>query len=172
MATRSKPDGGALAGILENSSQVQRRSLAKLVRPPRKVVRQQTQQLTEMVNGYDFADVVLAYWRGYEEGNEQLKADAVRWMRGEFSTRTDARAALNVRNILDDSAVYDQLKLLALRSPGWLQRATGLPGRVGESVQVGQHAGAECQLRTDTPYSQRLVAGLRRRFGMRSGRHA
>ena len=53
-----------------------------------------------MVNGYDFADVVLAYWKGFEEGNEQLKADAVRWMRGEFTTRTDARAALGVRTIV------------------------------------------------------------------------
>jgi hypothetical protein len=66
-----------------------------------------------MVNGYDFADVVIAYWKGFDTGNEQLKSDAVRWMRGEFSTRTDARAALNVRTIVDDASVYDQLKLIA-----------------------------------------------------------
>ena len=48
-----------------------------------------------------------------EEGQEQLKSDAIRWLRGEFSTRTDARAALGVRAIVDDASVYDQLKLMA-----------------------------------------------------------
>lgn len=69
--------------------------------------------LTEMVNGYDFADVIAKYCQGFEQGNEQLKADAIRWLRGEFTTRTDARAALGVRTIIDDASVYDQLKLLS-----------------------------------------------------------
>jgi hypothetical protein len=113
MATRTKPEGGALAAILEKFI-VEARSKAEATGLTiEQIVRQQTAQLTEMVNGYDFADVVLAYWRGFEDGNEQLKSDAVRWMRGEFATRTDARAALGVRTIVDDAAVYDQLKLLA-----------------------------------------------------------
>jgi len=65
------------------------------------------------VNGYDFADVIACYCRGFEEGNEPLKADAIRWLRGEFGTRTEARAALGVRSIIDDASVYDQLKLLS-----------------------------------------------------------
>lgn len=77
------------------------------------VLRQRLDQLNELVNGYDFADVIAAYCRGHEEGNEQLKSDAVRWLRGEFSTKTDARKALGVRSIVDDSDVYDQLKLMA-----------------------------------------------------------
>ena len=44
---------------------------------------------------------------------DTLKSDAIRWLRGEFATRTDARQALGVRAIVDDSAVYDQLKLMA-----------------------------------------------------------
>ena len=65
-----------------------------------------------MVNGFDFAEVISAYCRGFEDGNEQLKSDAIRWLRGEFTTRTDARAALGVRTIVDDASVYDQLKLM------------------------------------------------------------
>ena len=67
-----------------------------------------------MVNGYDFARVIETYWRGHQDGSEQLKSDAIRWLRGEFTTKTDARAALGVRTIVDDSCIYDQLKLLAL----------------------------------------------------------
>ena len=47
--------------------------------------------------------MVAAYWRGHDTGNEQLKSDAVRWLRGEFATKTDARAALGVRTIVDDA---------------------------------------------------------------------
>jgi hypothetical protein len=66
-----------------------------------------------MVGGYDFAQVLAAYWKGHDMGNEQLKSDAIRWLRGEFSTKTDARSALGVRTIIDDASVYDHIKLVA-----------------------------------------------------------
>ena len=66
-----------------------------------------------MVGGYDFAQVIASYCRGHETGDETLQSDAIRWLRGEFSTRTDARQALGVRTIVDDANVYDHLKLLA-----------------------------------------------------------
>lgn len=111
-STRTKPDGGALAGIVEKFI-AQAKSEAKATgRSSEDVIRGQLGQLTEMVNGYDFADVLASYCRGFEEGNEQLKNDAIRWLRGEFTTKTDARAALGVRTIVDDASMYDQLKLL------------------------------------------------------------
>ncbi|MGZ0895854.1 ATP-binding protein [Pseudomonas putida] len=113
MATRTKPDGGALQGIVEKFiSQAKTEAKTKGVESE-VVIREYLAELTEMVNGYDFADVIAAYCRGFEEGHEQLKADAIRWLRGEFSTKTDARAALGVRTIVDDASVYDQLKLLS-----------------------------------------------------------
>ncbi|MGY2373138.1 ATP-binding protein [Pseudomonas sp. SDO524_S393] len=113
MATRTKPEGGALQGIVEKFiSQAKTEAKTKGVESEA-VIREYLAELTEMVNGYDFADVISAYCRGFEEGNEQLKADAIRWLRGEFSTKTDARAALGVRTIVDDASVYDQLKLLS-----------------------------------------------------------
>jgi hypothetical protein len=113
MATRTKPEGGALPGVLEKFIAQAKSESEQTGVSTDQIIRQNTQQLAELVNGYDFADVVLAYWRGFEENNEQLCSDAVRWLRGEFSTRTDARAALGVRTIIDDASVYDQLKLLA-----------------------------------------------------------
>ncbi len=113
MSTRTKPDGGALAGIVEKFIAMAKAEAKAAEQPTEVVIRQKLEQLTELVNGYDFADVIAAYCRGSEEGNEQLKSDAVRWLRGEFSTKTDAKQALGVRNIVDDAAVYDQLKLLA-----------------------------------------------------------
>lgn len=112
MATRTKPEGGALAGVVEKFIGQAKTEARASGRTSEEVIRAQLGQLTEMVNGYDFADVIAAYCRGFDEGNEQLKSDAVRWLRGEFSTRTDARAALGVRTIVDDANMYDQLKLL------------------------------------------------------------
>lgn len=113
MATRTKPEGGALAGVVEKFVAQAKADAKAAGTTTEDVIRQRLGQLSEMVNGYDFAEVIAAYCRGFEEGNEQLKTDAIRWLRGEFSTKTDARAALGVRTIVDDASVYDQLKLLA-----------------------------------------------------------
>lgn len=113
LATRTKPDGGALPGVVEKFIATAKSEAKAQGLPTDQVIRSKLEQLTELVNGYDFADVISAYCRGVEDGNEQLKSDAVRWLRGEFSTRTDARAALGVRSIVDDASIYDQLKLMA-----------------------------------------------------------
>ncbi|MBN3269997.1 ATP-binding protein [Bordetella bronchiseptica] len=113
LSTRTKPDGGALAGIVEKFIATAKTEAKASSQSTEAVLRQKLDQLTELVNGYDFADVIAAYCRGYEEGNEKLKSDAIRWLRGEFATKTDARQALGVRSIVDDSEVYDQLKLMA-----------------------------------------------------------
>ncbi len=113
MATRTKPEGGALSGVVEKFVAQAKADAKTKGTTTEEVIRQRLEQLTEMVNGYDFAEVIAAYCRGFEDGNEQLKADAVRWLRGEFTTKTDARAAIGVRTIVDDASIYDQLKLLA-----------------------------------------------------------
>lgn len=112
LATRVKPDGGALAGVVEKfvSSTITEAKVAGI--SPELAIHQKLEHLTEMVNGYDFAAVIAAYWQGFEQGNEQLKADAIRWLRGEFTTKTEARTALGVRTIVDDASFYDQLKLM------------------------------------------------------------
>lgn len=113
LSTRSKPEGGAMAGIVEKFITTAKSEAVAAGVPTDKVIREKLSNLAEMVNGYDFAEVIAAYCRGAEDGNEQLKADAIRWLRGEFSTKTDARSALGVRSFVDDASVYDQLKLFS-----------------------------------------------------------
>jgi hypothetical protein len=112
-ATRTKPDGGALPNIVERfvSSAIQdARAQSKAVDA---VIQERLASLSELVNGFDFAQVIAAYWRGHDQGDDALKASSVRWLRGEFTTKTDARAALGVRIIIDDDDIYDQIKLFA-----------------------------------------------------------
>ena len=112
VATRTRPEGGALTGVVEKFISTAQAEATKEGVESEVVIRRKLDNLTELVGGYDFADVIAAYCRGVEKDDEQLKSDAVRWLRGEFATKTDARQALRVRSIVDDGAVYDQLKLL------------------------------------------------------------
>ncbi len=43
-----------------------------------------------------------------------MKANAIRWLRAEYATKTDARKDLGVRTIISDSSFYDSLKLMSL----------------------------------------------------------
>lgn len=113
LATRAKPDGGALASMVERFVTQALAEARESGSPAESVIHERLGILSEMVGGYDFAEVIACYWRGHDTGNEQLKSDAVRWLRGEFTTKTDARSALGVRTIVDDANFYDQLKLLA-----------------------------------------------------------
>lgn len=113
LATRSTPDGGALPGAVDRFVTTAQSDAHSRGVSVASVIADRLQDLSQMVGGYDFAQVIGQYWNGYDSGNDQLMADAVRWLRGEFTTRTDARAALGVRTIIDDASVYDTLKLMA-----------------------------------------------------------
>lgn len=113
LATRNKPDGNALSSVVERFVTGAVTDARSKGGRPDAVIGERLAALAEMVGGYEFAEVIACYWRGYDRGDEVLKSNAVRWLRGEFSTKTDARAALGVRTIVDDENVYDMLKLLA-----------------------------------------------------------
>lgn len=114
LSTRTKPDGNALTSVVERFITEARKQANATGATVDAVIEDRLSHLSELVGGYDFAKVISAYWQGYEHDNEQLKSDAVRWLRGEFTTKTDARNALGVRTIVDDASVYDHFKLLSL----------------------------------------------------------
>ena len=104
-----------------------------------KVIDAKLAPLQDEVGGYDYTVVLKSYLRGSEKGDDDLQDGALRWIRGEFSTKTEARAILPVRNIIDDSSVYDSLKLLGdLREDRRLWRADGDLRRDGEPLQVAE----------------------------------
>ena len=112
-STRTKPDGGALASVVERFVGRAVREADGAGRPAGSVVRDRLERLTEWTGGYAFATVIEKYWEGHETGDDDLKPNALRWLRAEFSTRTDARKALGVRTIIDDDSFYDHLKLMS-----------------------------------------------------------
>ncbi len=113
LSTRMRPDGGALGSVVEKFVSAVLQEAKAVGDNPEEIIHEKLAALSELVGGFDFAQVVAAYWRGHDNGNETLKQDAVRWLRGEFTTKTDARQALGVRTIVDDGNFYDQLKLMS-----------------------------------------------------------
>ena len=124
IAIRIRPNGNAFAPLLEKwIDDVQRKTLrAGSERHSRNFDRKVAGQIHHvigemevMVGGYDFGEVLNAYWRGHRSEDDELKRAALRWLRGEFHTKTEARRALggNVRVMIDDSTWFDSIKLLA-----------------------------------------------------------
>ncbi len=114
LATRSKPEGGAMKSVIERFVGSARQKANQQDADTQEIIDDRLDNLTEMVGGFAFAQVVSAYWEGYRDGDEQKKANAIRWLRGEYTTKTDARKDLGTRQYIDDDSVYDYLKLFAL----------------------------------------------------------
>jgi len=114
LSTRNKPDGNALTSVVERFVTVARQEADSNQVSVSSIIHKRLSSLTELVGGYDFAKVIDAYWIGYEEDDDTLKMNAIRWLRAEYSTKTDAKKDLGVRSIISDSSFYDALKLMSL----------------------------------------------------------
>lgn len=122
-ATKTRPDGGALEAILERwISGVQAEVLKESGLAPddgrfasavEAKILDVVHGMEGMVHGFDFARVLTAYWNGHRNSADEQKSSALRWLRGEFSTKSEARNALGVSVLVDDDNWYDYTKLMA-----------------------------------------------------------
>lgn len=113
MAHMHRAEGGALGPIIETFvAKAMKEATAEAV-APEALIERKLSDLQGMVGGYDIAKVIGAYCKGHCEGREHLKQYALRWLRGEYTTKPEATRDLGVRTIIDDSLIYDALKLMA-----------------------------------------------------------
>lgn len=136
MSTRTMPEGSALGLILDRwmASVVERASDRNDTVSVMKTASSDIAPLEPMVHGFDMGGVLMAYARGYCAEDDTLRQNAMRWLRGEFRTRTEAKAALGVNAVITDDDWYDYVKLLAmfLRSAGY----KGLIVMIDELVNI------------------------------------
>ena len=124
ISTITRPEGGALEAILQKwISNLQvvvakesgfRPGSLEIVEAVSDKIANIMAKLSEMTYGFAFASVIDSYWRGMKNSDELLKQSALRWLRGEFSTKTEAKQSLPVDCIIDDQSWYEFLKLFAL----------------------------------------------------------
>lgn len=127
LATRTSPSGGAMESILQSFITTCLNIARERQVEADQVIRQKLGTLQQFTGGYDFVEVVAAYWRGHDEGDDALTGSAMRWLRGEYATKTEARQALGVRTIVSDASYYDALKLF-----GRFVRLAGFAGLLVE----------------------------------------
>ena len=123
MSTKTKPEGGALSLILDRwISNVQQEVLASenlSITDPRlaglveKRISAVIYSLNEMVHGFDFARLLTLYYHAHLSGDDAVKAKVLKWFRGEYATKTDARQDLGINIVITDDDWYEYLKLFA-----------------------------------------------------------
>ncbi len=146
LSTKTKPEGGALTLVLDRwISQVQSSAMAKSglsAGDPTlgKLVDQEiyavTSSISELVHGFEFAHLLSMYYHAYLDGDDEAKAKVVKWFRGEYATKTEAKNELGVNIIISDDNWYDYLKLFAMffRLAGY----TGMMIMIDELVNIGK----------------------------------
>lgn len=123
MSTRTRPEGGALTLILDrwiNSVQSEAMDFLgcgfddpRLAPETERRIRGVVGELSEMVHGFDFAKLLTVYYKDYIGGDDESKAKVVKWFRGEYSLKSEAKAELGVNIIVTDDDWYDYIKLFA-----------------------------------------------------------
>lgn len=122
ISTKTRPEGGALTLILDRwISGVETETAAGGVpvgdaafpRLVEKKIFETIGGLTEMVHGFDFAKLLTMYYRAYVDGRDDDKAKVVKWFRGEYATKSEAKAELGVNIVITDDDWYEYIKLFA-----------------------------------------------------------
>ena len=107
LSTKTRPEGGALQLVLD-------RWVANIEKAPDATAALEAQMapVEEMVHGFDFARVMRIYYAA-AEGDDERRSAVLRWLRGEYRTKTEARQDLGVNVCICDDNWYDYLKLFA-----------------------------------------------------------
>ena len=123
MSTKTKPEGGALSLILDRwISNVQQQVMTEsqlsitdpaLSRLVEKRISAVIYSLNEMVHGFDFARLLTLYYQAHITGDDETKAKVLKWFRGEYNTKTEARQDLGVNIVITDDDWYEYLKIFA-----------------------------------------------------------
>ena len=123
MSTKTKPEGGALSLILDRwISNVQQEVMAEsqlgmtdpaLTKLVEKKISSVIYSLNEMVHGFDFARLLTLYYQAHVSGDDETKAKVLKWFRGEYNTKTEARQELGVNIVITDDDWYEYLKIFA-----------------------------------------------------------
>ena len=144
LSTRTRPEGGALTLVLDRwingvqSQAVQETGLEPgdpaLTRTVDQKIYEVTSAISELVHGFEFARLLSLYYHAYLDGDDETKQKVVRWFRGEYSTKREAKEALGVNLVITDDDWYDYLKLFAVffRMAGY----TGLMIMIDELVNL------------------------------------
>ena len=153
LSTRTKPEGGALNLVLDRwissvqSAAAQETGLAPedpaLAAAVDKKIYAVTASVSELVHGFEFARLLSAYYHAYLAGDDEGKAKVVRWFRGEYTLKKEAREELGVSELVNVSKIpnaitrqYNYEKMLAMYNDALQGKARYLGILMGATPQA------------------------------------
>ena len=114
LSTKTRPEGGALQLVLDRWVANLRGGVgASGDIDDSQALEQAMAPLEEMVHGFDFSRIMRAYHDAVVSGDDERRSSVLRWLRGEYRTKTEARRDLGINVCITDDDWYDYLKLLA-----------------------------------------------------------
>ncbi len=113
LSTKTRPEGGALGLVLDRWVAATTGDAEDGGAGPDDVMRRALTPLEELVHGFDFTRMLRAYREASLEGDDERKSYVLKWLRGEYRTKTEARAELGCSTIIGDDDWYDYVKLFA-----------------------------------------------------------
>ncbi len=124
LSTKTRPEGGALELILDRwisavqTEVMQENNLsfgdAGIDLTVEKKIREVISSLNEMVHGFEFSQLLTVYYRACVVGDDESKAKVIKWFRGEYTSKAQAKAELGVNIIITDDDWYEYIKLFAV----------------------------------------------------------
>ncbi len=113
LSTKTRPEGGALGLVLDRWVATTAGDAADGSADLDDVMRRTLAPLEELVHGFDFTRMLRAYRSASIDGDDERKSYVLKWLRGEYRTKTEARAELGCSTIIGDDDWYDYVKLFA-----------------------------------------------------------
>jgi len=155
LSTATMPEGNALPSILDKwiNNVIERTAVERgddfpdlqnhnFLRAVEKQIRSDVLKMDELTGGFDFANILVRYFQGFALDDEEKQRACLRWLRGEYRTKTEAKNDLGVREIISDANWYNYIKLLSqfVRTIGY----SGLVLNLDEAINLYKiyHAGA------------------------------
>ena len=114
LSTRTKQDGNALTNILEKFISIAQVKAEKEREEISFTIKNMLNELNDFPNGHSFAYIVYKYWEAYDTENDALKNCVLKWLKGEYATKTDTMRDLGIRDFINDASFFNTLKLYSV----------------------------------------------------------
>lgn len=114
LSTRTKQDGNALTNILEKFISIAQVKAEKEREEISFTIKNMLNELNDFPNGHSFAYIVYKYWEAYDSENDALKNCVLKWLKGEYATKTDTMRDLGIRDLINDASFFNTLKLYSV----------------------------------------------------------
>lgn len=121
LSSMSKPSGGALSLVLDRwINELNFDAKKNNIEEPNRInyvineIYNRCGSIRELTHGFEYAKLLELYYISYEEDDNELKDNVLKWFRGEYSSKREAKKDLGINIIISDDDWFDYIKIFAI----------------------------------------------------------